>query len=87
MTVKHETALAGGATVTPGVNYTVFDPTIPNLNGKVVTAAAGSTTVTALIATLGYGTTVALTNNLDRGHGSWDSVGETGKDGLFDVGP
>ena len=88
MTVKNEEiTLAGGTTVTPGVNYTVFGPTIPNVNGEVVTAPAGSTTVTALLATLGFGATVALTNNLDRSRGSFSSVGETGKNGLFDVGP
>ena len=86
MTVKNEeTALAGGTAVTPGVNYTIFGPTIPNANGQVVTAPVGSTTVTALLSTLGYGTSVALTNNSERAYGCWDSYGESGKRSLFDV--
>jgi len=84
MSVPGETVLAGGssAAVTPGVAYVIWSASIPNLNGIVVVAPAGVTTVSQLLSHFGYSGTVGLANVAQRAAGLFVGPGQSGKDFL-----
>ena len=69
--VTGETAIAGGATTTPGKLYTILHSSIPNPNGVVKVCPSGQTTATAMLSALGFvGGTAAPTNVAERAAGA-----------------